>query len=101
MEIGTLLAAGITIISTLGGAIGYFAKSRGDSIIKYQAIEITNRDGTITRLKEDSAALLAENRILKDQNTKLSDLAQGSPQLKTLAEAIKTLTQTVNEKLKS
>lgn len=97
----TLLAYALGIIGTVGGAVGYFGKSRGDTIIKYQANEIQLRDGSIARLEKDKAALLAENTLLKDQNKKLSDLAQGSPQLKTLTNAIETLTKTVNAKLKS
>lgn len=88
--------AGIAIISAIGGSIGYFAKSRGDQIIKYQAIEITNRDQTIARLEKDISGLQSENRLLHDQNKKLGDLAQGNPQLKRLTQAITTLTRAVN-----
>lgn len=95
-DVSTAIAAGITIVGALGGSIGYFAKARGDSIIKYQAIEITNRDQTIARIEKDNAALLSENNLLHEQNKKLSDLAQGSPQLKKLTDAIATLTRTVD-----
>lgn len=100
MNFGTLLATGISIIALTGGAVAYFGQSRGNSIIKYQANEITLRDGSIARLEKDVAALTSENRVLKDQNTKLGELAQGNPQLKTLTKAVEALTQVVEAKLK-
>lgn len=106
MNVETILATAITIIGLAGGAAGYFGKSRGDSIIKYQANEISLRDGTITRLEKDNSALLAENTLLKSHNEKLWSRAQGSPQLKTvnktvgaLSKAVNTLSDIVKEKL--
>lgn len=99
-DVTTLLSI-LGIIGLAGGAVGYFGKARGDSIIKYQANEISLRDGTITRQDRDNTALLSENKILKDQNTRLAELAQGSPQLTTLTTAIETLTTIINDKLKS
>lgn len=95
----TVFAYAVGIIGGLGGAVGYFAKGRGDTIIKYQTNEIQLRDGTITRLEKDKSTLQAENALLKDQNAKLSDLAQGNPHLIKLTKAIEALTKTVqNEK---
>ena len=91
----TVFAYAVGVIGGLGGAVGYFAKGRGDTIIKYQTNEITLRDGTITRLEKEKSALSAENKLLKDQNAKLSDLAQGNPQLIKLTSAIEALTLTV------
>jgi hypothetical protein len=88
-DFGTLLTVSVTVIGLTGGAVGYFGKSRGDSIIKYQ----------IARLEKDNSALHAENNLLKDQNAKLSDLAQGNPQLKALTAAVETLTTVINAKL--
>lgn len=96
-NLGNAVVAAVAIIGALGGAVGYFAKNRGDQIIKYQAIEISERDKTIARLKEDNAALSKENKLLHDQNDKLWDRAQGNPQLKKLTQAVTALTSTVNE----
>lgn len=101
MNVITLFTTVLGIIGLAGGAVGYFGKSRGDSIIQYQANEIALRDGTIARLKEDLAAVTSENKVLNDQNKKLSDLAQGNPQLKTLTIAIEALTKIVTEKFKA
>lgn len=95
-NIGNAVIAIVAVVGALGGAVGYFAKNRGDQIIKYQAIEIDERDKTIARLNQDNAALRKENEILHDQNSKLWERAQGNPQLKSLTSAIKTLTDTVN-----
>ncbi len=92
----SILATAIGIIGLAGGAVGYFAKSRGDSIIKYQADEIELRDGTIARLKEELAATQRERDTLKEQNTTLAGLAQGSPQLTELAKQIKRLVEVVD-----
>jgi hypothetical protein len=95
-NIGNAVIAIVAVVGALGGAVGYFAKNRGDQIIKYQAIEIDERDKTIARLEKDNAALQRENEILHDQNSKLWERAQGNPQLKKLTQAIATLTNTVN-----
>lgn len=95
-SLGEAVVAIIAVVGALGGAVGYFAKNRGDQIIKYQAIEIDERDKTIARLNQDNAALRKENEILHDQNNKLWERAQGNPQLKKLTQAIATLTSTVN-----
>jgi ABC-type transporter Mla subunit MlaD len=80
------------VVAIAGGAAGYFKASRGDSIIKYQATEITLRDGTITNLKADLAATTQscaakDDTIteLKKHNAYLQKLGQGSPELKKLA----------------
>lgn len=100
MDVGSILSVTLPIIGLVGGAVGYYGKARGDSIIKYQANEIALRDGTITRIEKDNAALQSENAVLKDQNDKLGDLAQGSPQLKTLTKAVEALTRTITEQAK-
>lgn len=95
----TLFTTILVFIGLVGGGAAFFGKSRGDSIIKYQTNEITLRDGTITRLEKDVAALTSENKVLKDQNNKLGELAQGSPQLETLTKAVENLTKVVKAKL--
>lgn len=94
-QILTIISWIIGIIGLSGGAVGYFAKSRGDAIIAYQAKEIELRDGTIARLEKENAALLREKDILKEQNLKLGELAQGSPKLAEVTIQIKALAQAV------
>jgi hypothetical protein len=78
-------------IGVAAGLVGYYGKARGDSIIKYQATELSLRDGTISRQREDLAAVTAERDALKRQNVDLVGLAQGSPELAKVAEQIKEL----------
>lgn len=85
---GTILG----LVGLAGGVVGYFAKSRGDSIIEYQAREISLRDGTIARLEKDNAALTSKVESQAEQIVTLTGLAQGSPELVKLAGEIKTLT---------
>jgi hypothetical protein len=84
---GTILG----LVGLAGGVVGYFAKSRGDSIIEYQAREISLRDGTIARLEKDNAALVAKSNSQAEQIITLTGLAQGSPQLLKLTDEIKNL----------
>ena len=103
MDVTQLLAiAGYAVgfIGFAGGAVGYFAKGRGDSIISYQSNEIQLRDGTIARLEKEKAALTAERDALKTQKTELINLAQGSPQLVKVAKEIKSLTDQVAKLVK-
>jgi hypothetical protein len=99
MNVETILTASITIIAAIGGTTAYFWKARGDYLIKLQAEEITALTGKANRFEKDNAALLSENKILKKHNEKLSEMAQGSPQLKTLTIAIETLSRTINAKI--
>lgn len=93
---GTILG----LVGLAGGVVGYFAKSRGDSIIEYQAREISLRDGTIARLEKDNAALLAKSNSQAEQIATLTGLAQGSPELVKLAGEIKSLTSAFTEFVK-
>lgn len=95
MEWQQLLTGALSIFGILGGGYGYFVKSRGDSIIKYQAIEIQNRDGRINFLEKEIAAITAERDSLKEQVVVLTNLAQGSPQLVKLTTEIKNLVKVV------
>lgn len=96
----SIFATVLGIVGLSGGAVGYFAKGRGDSIIKYQAIEIQNRDGTISTIKDENTTLKAELlakeealKQLKEHNNYLQKLAQGSPQLAKLTKAIENQTK--------
>lgn len=106
MDVGAILPITISVVALAGGAVGYYGKARGDSIIKYQANEISLRDGTIARLEKDNAAIQARSDTLggelkhfKERNQELIELAQGAPQLKNLTAAVEALVKTVNEKL--
>lgn len=91
MDVITVFTTIVGVAGLIGGAIGYFAKGRGDSIIAYQAKELELRDGTIARLEKDNAALTATNTAQKEQIEVLTGLAQGSPQLVKLTDEIKKL----------
>lgn len=91
MDVITLFTTIVGVTGLIGGAVGYFAKGRGDSIIAYQAKELELRDSTIARLEKDNAALTATNAAQKEQIEVLTGLAQGSPQLVKLTDEIKKL----------
>lgn len=95
-----IFAGVIGIVGLAGGAVGYFAKARGDSIIEYQAKELDLRDQTIKRLELDTTALRQERDTLKEQNTTLTGLAQGSPELAKLTSQIKRLVTIVSKRSK-
>lgn len=109
-----LLATILGVVGLAGGAAGYFKASRGDSIIKYQAIEI---DGLRRKAADDekekvtlkaqietitaSCAAKDETIIeLKKNITYLQKLGQGSPQLKKLTAAIENQTKVFTEYFK-
>ena len=102
----SIFAAILGIVGLAGGAVGYFAKGRGDSIIAYQSNEIQLRDGTITRLEKEKAEVVtncaAKDEAIKqlqDHNAYLQKLAQGSPQLKKLTVAIENQTKAIAKAL--
>lgn len=96
----TLFTTIIGVTGLIGGAVGYFAKGRGDSIIAYQAKELELRDGTIARLEKDNAALTATNQAKAEQIEVLTSLAQGSPQLVKLTDEIKKLVTMMDKREK-
>lgn len=91
MNVITILTTAFGIIGFIGGAVGYFAKARGDSIISYQAKEITALQSYNRTLESEKLAAETERDSLKQQNKTLTGLAQGSPQLAELTEQIKKL----------
>ena len=99
-----LLATILGVVGLAGGAAGYFKASRGDSIIKYQAIEIDGLRRKISDMeKEKSAAdatALAKDETIQKQNDQiqfLQKMKQGSPELKKLAAAIENNTKILTE----
>lgn len=88
------------IIGFTGGAVGYFGKGRGDAIIKGQAELIDVRDRQLADKNSEIAALTAERDSLKEQNSTLKDLAQGSPQLVELTKQIKNLIGKIDKREK-
>lgn len=90
-NIVTILAYALGIIGIAGGVVGYFGKSRGDSIIKYQAQELQLRDGTLARLDKEGAGKDERIKSLEEQVATLKELAQGSPQLVKLTRQISKL----------
>lgn len=102
----SLLAIILGVVGLAGGAVGYFAKGRGDSIIAYQSNEIQLRDGTIARLEKEKTELVTNcaakeeaMKQLKQHNEYLQKLAQGSPQLKKLTTAIENQTKVIAQTL--
>lgn len=84
----SLLMLVLGVIGLAGGAVGYFAKGRGDSIIAYQSNEIQLRDGTIARIEKENTELKASKEQLEKHVEYLQNLSQGSPELKKLTRAI-------------
>jgi hypothetical protein len=80
--------AGIT-----GGATGYFAKSRGDTVISLQGKEIESLERTNAQLEKDKVALSVERDSLKIQNDGLILKIQGSPELAKIVKEIHSLTE--------
>lgn len=109
-----LLATILGVVGLAGGAAGYFKASRGDSIIKYQAIEIDGLRRTKTDLEKEvvakdaaiktsEASCVAKDDTiteLKKQNSYLQKLGQGSPQLKKLTTAVENQTKLISQFIK-
>lgn len=91
MDTISILATVLGIAGIAGGASGYFAKSRGETIISLQGKEIEYWKDRATQLEKDNAAITANRDALKQENQRLVRLAQGSPQLAKLAKEIKDL----------
>lgn len=97
-----LLATILGAVGLLGGAAGYFKASRGDSIIKYQTLEIDALRRKVGDLEKEKIELesdvkaveakcAAKDEIVADQAKQikfLQKMGQGSPQLKKLTAAI-------------
>lgn len=108
MDVLPIAATSIGIIISFGGAAGFFKASKGDSIIAYQATELGLRDATIKRLEGEKAALLTEQAAakasaerLKIEADRLATLAQGTPQLETLTQAVENQTKLITEFIKT
>lgn len=101
-----LLATVFGVVALAGGAAGYFKASRGDSIIKYQATEISLRDAKVAGLEKDLASATtavttkdATIKQLEDHNKYLQRMGQGSPQLEKLTTAIENQTKLITQVL--
>lgn len=106
------IAGGVGI---LGGAAGYFKAARGDSIIKYQTVEIAALRRTADDHEKEKVKFEAEKKALetscttKDEtitelqkNIKyLQKLGQGSPQLKKLAAVQEKLIASIDNQTKA
>lgn len=80
-----------------GGATGFFAKSRGDTIIHLQGKEIAYWKDKATELEKINSAIASERDTLKRENAKLWSKAQGSSQLIKLTAEIKNLVKTIGK----
>jgi hypothetical protein len=102
-----LFATILGVVGLAGGAAGYFKASRGDSIIKYQAIEIdglrrkvgdqekdlVTKEAAVKTLEAAGASKDEAIAELKRNIAYLQKLGQGSPQLKKLTTAIENQTK--------
>lgn len=91
MDVISLFTTLFGIVGFAGGAVGYFAKGRGDSIIAYQEKQIKLLQDDNARLEKSVVSLEAERDGLNRENKTLQRLAQGSPQLAKLTSEIKGL----------
>ena len=98
MEILPLFAVAFGIIGFAGGAVGYFAKGRGDSIIQYQSKQNELLKDDNARLEKALTAEIAKRESLEAENSRLVNLAQGSPQLIKLTNEIKNLVKEIRAK---
>jgi hypothetical protein len=109
-----LVATVFGVLALIGGGAGYFKASRGDSIIKYQALENDSLRRRVGDLEKEALAKDADKKTLeascaaKDETivelkrniTYLQKLGQGSPQLKKLTAAIENQTKIFTEWMK-
>lgn len=109
-----LIATIFGVLALVGGGAGYFKASRGDSIIKYQALENDSLRRQIGDLEKNALKADADKKTLeascaaKDETiaelkkniTYLQRLGQGSPQLKKLTTAVENQTKLITEFLK-
>lgn len=98
MEILPLFAVAFGIIGFAGGAVGYFAKGRGDSIIQYQSKQNELLKDDNARLEKALTAATTKSEALEAENARLIGLAQGSPQLIKLTNEIKNLVKEIRAK---
>ncbi len=91
MDALSIFATVLGIAGIAGGASGYFAKSRGETIISLQGKEIEYWKDRATQLEKDLAATSADRDALKRENSRLIRLAQGSPKLVQLTKEIRDL----------
>lgn len=109
-----LVATIFGVLALIGGGAGYFKASRGDSIIKYQALEndalrrrvgdlekeIVTKDAKIKTVEASCAAKDETIVELKRNNEYLQTLGQGSPELKKMNTTLSNNTKTVNSLVK-
>lgn len=95
MNVAQVFTTAIGVIALFGGAAAYFGKSRGDSIIQYQADELEINKTTIARLQAENLALHTQVETLQAQIVTLTSIAQGSPQIANLKKEIRRLVKEV------
>jgi len=109
-----IIATVFGVLALIGGGAGYFKASRGDSIIKYQALENDSLRRRIGDVEKEALAKDAEKKTLeasciakddtitelKKNISYLQKLGQGSPQLKKLTAAIENQTKVFTEYMK-
>lgn len=76
-----------------GGAVGYFAKGKSEAVIALSAKENRLLKDDNTRLEKALAQSIAKNTQLEAENKRVWDKAQGSAQLVSLTSAVKDLVE--------
>ena len=97
MDIAQWIVAGTALIGLLGGGLGFLSSSRKDSIIK-----VLTQDNVATKnynktLEAELAKVTAERDGYRTQSDNFKQLAQGSPQLKALTQAIESQTRLITK----
>jgi hypothetical protein len=91
-----LLTILLGIAGFAGGAVGYFAKGRGDAIIAYQSKQNELLKDDVARSEKTIAAVTAERDRLLAENSTLTKLAEGS-RLDGVAKDMRENTKVVRE----
>lgn len=104
MNVLSILATILGLISIAGGAAGYFKASKGRTVIDLQGAEIDSLRRTNTDLEKAVAQLrgegIAKDKTIEEQLKRITDLrelGQGSPQLKKLTAAVKEQTKVMTK----
>lgn len=100
MDVLSIFATAFGLLGFAGGAVGYFAKGRGDAVIDYQAKQLELYKDDNSRLEKALTSATTERDSLLRERQTLKELAQGSPQLEKLTRAIDNQTRILSKAFK-
>jgi hypothetical protein len=98
MDVWAVAGYIVGIISGLGALAAWFDRSRGRAVIELQKDTIDTFKEREVQLDKELAAKNAQLAASETQNKRLSELAQGSPQLVELTNQIKNLVEFLSKK---